>query len=367
MSLRRFYNKIFPERFGPYWKKIEKNSKLDADIRYITNTFIKSESYKYVSNFWHILNKANYRSLINEGFDGYGTNISNSYFTFNYFKDEYLPNCFSKLENVNEINLKAEIFKKQKNFNYKESCIYNYLCLLLFENLKKTKYFDYLHKLKDETYLGFSDPFIKIDGINVSTDKLISLFDLEKINSFKKLEGINTLLEIGSGSGRLSECILTFHNKINYVICDIPPAIYISYKRLKLAFPNKKISLLLDNNDKESLTQKIKNNDISFIFPHQLKFINSKYFDIILAVDCLHEMDKEIQNLYFSFVDNLTKNFYFSIWNKTKNHYSKSLFKKTERLDFNKGDYAIPKNWENIFKENLIFPSNYLGLGYNIK
>ena len=97
MSLKKIYNKIFPERFGTYWKKVENNSKLDTEIKYITNTFIKSESYKYVSNFWHILNKANYQSLITEGLDSYGSNISNSYFTFNYLEDEYLTNCFKKL------------------------------------------------------------------------------------------------------------------------------------------------------------------------------------------------------------------------------------------------------------------------------
>ena len=47
---------------------------------------------------------------------------------------------------------------------------------------------------------------------------------------------------------------------MKYIICDIVPAIYISYKRLKLAFPNKNISLLVDENDKTKL------NEISNIF-----------------------------------------------------------------------------------------------------
>jgi putative sugar O-methyltransferase len=195
------------------------------------------------------------------------------------------------------------------------------------------------------------------------------LFDLEKINSFNNLENVNRLLEFGSGSGRLSECILTFYNKINYVICDIPPAIYIAFKRLKLAFPNKKISLLINNNSKESLEEGIKNNDISFIFPNQLKLLNNKLFDIVIAIDCFHEFDKKVLKLYFRLINNLTSNFYFSIWNRTKNFYYKydKIFKEIERLDFEKGDYPIPKNWKNVFKKNLIFPSNQLGLGYNIK
>ena len=54
------------------------------------------------------------------------------------------------------------------------------------ENLKKTKYLNHLKQLNDNTSLGFNDPFIKIDGTNVSTDKIVSLFDLENINKFNK-------------------------------------------------------------------------------------------------------------------------------------------------------------------------------------
>ena len=66
-------------------------------------------------------------------------------------------------------------------------------------------------------------------------------------------------------------------------------------------------------------------------------------------------------------IKNITNIFYFSIWNKTKNFHSRTILKKTERLNFEQEDYLIPKNWTNTFKENLLFPSNQLGLGYSIK
>ena len=67
----------------------------------------------------------------------------------------------------------------------------------------------------------------------------------------------------------------------------------------KLGFPNKKVSLLISNNEQEALNNEINNNDISFIFPHQLSLINKKLFDLIVAIDCLHEMDRKTLNLYF--------------------------------------------------------------------
>ena len=58
---------------------------------------------------------------------------------------------------------------------------------------------------------------------------------------------------------------------------------------------------------------------------------------------------------------------YFSIWDKTKNWYSGRLLKRTERLNFNKGDYPIPQTWKMKFRENLRFPANHLSIGYFIE
>jgi hypothetical protein len=87
----------------------------------------------------------------------------------------------------------------------------------------------------------------------------------------------------------------------------------------------------------------------------------------VLAIDCLHEMDKKTIKYYFDLINDLTNSFYFSIWNKTTVPLSKTLFNSGQRLDFNKNDYNIPENWKCILNENLIFPSNFLSLGYKIK
>ena len=62
-----------------------------------------------------------------------------------------------------------------------------------------------------------------------------------------------------------------------------------------------------------------------------------------------------------------TKNFYLSIWEKTDVPYSKNILRKKNKLDYESGDYAIPENWKNIFKEKIVFPSNMLSLGFKIK
>ena len=363
----RGYYKMFPPNFLKYYKEIIKNEDIDSELRFLTENFIISKSYKLVSKYWHILGIKGYKNLIEQGIQMYASTIASDYHTFTDIHDEWIDKAHENIKDIDNINLNAQLFKKHNNFNYKSSIIYNYLCLLLFYNLKRSNVFEHLAKLQDKSYLGFDDPNIKIEKFNITTDKLISLLDYEKIDKAFNFEKIQTVLEIGAGSGRTSDAILSIKKNLNYVICDIVPTMYVSYKRLKAAFPNKKISLLVDINDKEKLEKNIKANDISFIFPHQLENLSNDLFDITIAIDCMHEMNKNTIRYYLDLVGKLSPNFYLSIWNKTKLPYSKTFFNKTTRLDFNKGDYNIPKDWDNHFKENLIFPSNYLSLGFKTK
>ena len=48
------------------------------------------------------------------------------------------------------------------------------------------------------------------------------------------------------------------------------------------------------------MMNKLLNNDILFIFPHQLSFFEKKTFDIFIAVGCLHEMDKKTIKRYMN-------------------------------------------------------------------
>ena len=369
MHLRnKFINKIFPKRFDKYWKKIEDSNNIDSTLRHITNSFINSKSYKLTSNYWHILNISNYKSLSEFGTKKYGSTIARNYYTFTEMHhDEWFDEIINNLKDSPYKIDSAEAFKKQDGFSLKESITYNYLCYLLFYSLKKTNTFQHISKLNDKTYLGFNDPYIKINDTNITTDKIISLLDYEKIQKAFEVKKFKRVLEIGAGSGRTCEAILSIEKNFKYILCDIAPAIYISYSRLKLAFPDRKISLLIDINNKIELEEKIENSDISFIFPHQLEMLNESSVDLTLAIDCMHEMDKSTIQYYFKLFGHFTKNFYLSIWEKTDVPYSNKILGKKNKLDYNSGDYAIPKNWKNIFKEKIVFPSNMISLGFKVK
>ena len=358
------FKKIFPDRLHRYWKKNEKSYKIDDTLRHITNSFIKSKSYKMVSNYWHILSVHNYEVILDKGIKVYGSTVAKNYYTFTEIYDEWIEGSINNLKsypyNINSLDL----FKNHDGLKLKESITYNIICYLTFHNLKKKNSLQHLNKLNDKSFLGFNDPFINIEGFKISTDKVISLLDYEQIQKAYNLKKFKKILEIGAGSGRVCDTILSIEKHLNYIICDIAPALYLSYTRLKLAFPNKKISLLIDVNNKVELEKQIENNDISFIFPHQLEILNGKSVDLILGIDCFHEMDKSINDYYFKLINNISKNFYFSIWELNLLPGS-GIFKKTY-LEYERGDYNIPNNWKTILKENLVFPSNQISIAFEI-
>ena len=363
--MKKFIQKIYPKRFGDYWKKVRNNKKLDKDLIFISDEFIESRSYSMVSNQWHIYNIYHYKILLKNNIKKLGITIFGHYHNFFHLDKDLTKSLFNSIDDKAIKNTKVNILKLHNDLNLEDNLNHNFLLLLLFYNLKKNRYFKFLRYLKDKTFLNYGNPYINIDNYKITSDKIISLFDLEYI---EKLTNLNKkkILEIGAGSGRTSDCIMSIRNCSQYTICDIPPAIFLSYRRLKLRFPRKKVFLLINENNPEHLIKKINESDICFIFPHQLELIQKKFYDITIAIDCFHEMNHETLKFYFKNISIISDKIYFSIWKKIKNWYSGGILKKTEKLNFDNNDYPVPKKWKLNFKRELRFPSSFYGIGYKI-
>ena len=360
------YNELRIYNFKRFWSKNSNNSSIEKNLKEITDLFINSESYNFVSNYWNYLNIKNFKQIINHGgIKNYANTIAKNYYYLDRFEDKDIKQTCEKIKN-DLINFKFNLFKKQEYLNYGESIHYNTVIALLYLNLKKKRIFEKLKDLSDEGYLGFNDPFLEIDNVNLTTDKINALFDYEKIDKFVKLQNIKSILEIGAGSGRTSQAIMTFNQDLRYIISDIPPAIFISYTRLKKTFPDKKIKFLFKYKNEKSLMDEINNNDISFIFPHQMKDIQNKFIDLTLAIDCIHEMDKKTIKNYFHQINKFSNLFYFSVWKKTIVPYSGTFTKTSNQLDYYSRDYPIPDNWKKTFEEDLIYPSNLISAGFEL-
>ena len=359
------YNRLPIHSLRKYWLKNKSTFNLDNDLKKMIDFFIQSKSYELMSNYWNYLNIENLKQIKEQNIENYSTTVARNYYTFVGVSDEQIEQSILNVQNT-FISEKVNLYKKQINMSYTDSMKYNNLTYLLYLNLKKLELLDKLNYLSDEGYLTYNDPFLEINGHNVSSDKINSIFDYENIDKFSSFSDKKNILEIGAGSGRTSQAIVTFNKDIKYTICDIPPALFISYERLKNVFKNKKIGLLYSLNEDE-LINEINNYDISFIMPHQLNFFKNKKFDLTIAIDCIHEMDKETIKKYFYNIDRFSKLFYFSVWKKTSVPFSGILRRNSNNLDYFSNDYQIPQNWDKLYEQDLIFPSNYISSGYQIK
>lgn len=97
--------------------------------------------------------------------------------------------------------------------------------------------------------------------------------------------------EIGAGSGRLAQ---VFAEKLQgqYVIFEIPPALYVSQWYLSQLFPDKNIFRFRPFDDFSMIEAELSSTDIAFTANQITKFPD-RYFDVMLSISTLPEMSRE--------------------------------------------------------------------------
>ena len=85
-----------------------------------------------------------------------------------------------------------------------------------------------------------------------------------------------------------------------------------------------------------------------------------KTFDISIAIDCLHEMEKKIIKKYMAAFENVSKLVYFKVWEYCGLPYSFYQHYSVHK----KEDYWVQKHWKEHLKERCLYPSNFFQLGY---
>jgi len=346
-----------------FWQNIKIN-KIDNNLKKLVDYYIESESLKESSNYWNKLAIQNLEQINRLGIKKFHSSVALNYFTWIYYNDGFIRGLFNHFQKKFSKRIKiSDLLKKQKNLSPTQSINHNFILLLIYDFLIEKKQFKKLKLLEKNNFFIKESPNINIDNLTITQDKLNSLIEFEKIEKIsKKIKKIN-FLEIGAGSGRTTETILRLNKKVNkFIVADIPPAIYINFLRIKKTFKNKKVIICYKDNSLEELQKIIDKNDVIFILPHQLKYIKKKFFDVILAIDCLHEMKKETIKSYMNIFNNLGKNLYFKIWEETYvwgdfNNYLNA---------HNKEHYFINQKWKKIFKNRCICPNNYIEYGFKL-
>ena len=352
--------------FKSFWIEMNKK-KIDKDLIEVIDFFINSKSYNSVSRIWHINNIRHINQINEIGIESFASTVALDYFTFTDFDDQIIKNLITKFDKDNKISsiTNIDIFKKYKNLGYSHSINHNIVLNLLYSYLKYYGDVALLEIYRNNNYLIDQSPYIEIDNIKINHDRINSALEYVKIkNILDKYEDNINIVEIGAGAGRLTETILAHQKKkIKYFVVDIPPALYINFLRVKKNFSNKKIGIALNINTVSELMNYCKDKDILFLMPHQLEMLKDININLFVAIDCLHEMDKKSIKYYMDNIDRLGEYFYFKVLNETYVPYSFKNYLSAS----DKKSYYIRQNWNEIFKDECVFPSNYFEFAYKIK
>jgi len=342
--------------FIKWWKEYKKFNKLDLDLQLMLDDLLTNQNFKNYSPYWNYLTQSHIKILNDSGVKNFKQTIER----FHYSGEGAVG--VKLLEPIWNDNIliqydSAELLKKHDLCSEQESKQYNRANLILLNYLIKNKYHMYLEKLEEQQ---FGNPIIfNYQNKRYSFSLLSTILEISLIEKYIDLNQYNSILEIGAGSGRICDALMQINNNLNYTIVDIPPALFISWSNLSNSFKNKKIFKYRNFKNFNEIEKEFISCDIRFLSPEQLELIPNKFFDLSIAVDCLHELNKAQVDKYFYEFNRLSKFCYFKCQN-----IQWATFEKKEKYNIN--NYPVKSNWNKIIHEKCHIPNGYFHTLYKI-
>jgi putative sugar O-methyltransferase len=336
--------------FQTFWNRFPKSS-VPTELSDMVSTFVESPDFKNISRYWHHLNAINLEMIARDGADNYRKNVSFNYYTWTEIDEDKAGSLFRIAGSAQSPY--RELFRQQPGLAATLSVQHNILIAALYAAVMARPVARYFAQVRER--VTDSTPHLMIDGKPVTQDRLNSLLEFERISLLGDFAD-RTILEIGAGDGRTAACMMSLIPSVKYIIADIPPAVFLCSQNLRRLFPDRRITMAFTASSQ--LSALIRDNDLIFIFPHQLRLLANKSIDLFLAVDCLHEMTKTTINDYFAQIDRLATTFYMKVWSSTQ-----------VPLDLHRltrDDYPVRAHWKKVFDESCVFPSNFSEMGYRL-
>ncbi len=359
--LKKILRKIRPHKlpllsstkFKIWWDNFKKEKKIDKNLIMMVDYFISQENFKNSSVYWNALAKQHIIYLVNYGIENFKQTIESRHYFGEGNQKLLKPIIADKIDiSINH----SELNKKHEFISDKLSKEYNKFTLILLNYLIKKKFQNYLDKINEDEY---GNPiFITYNDKKYSFSSLNSIIELDTINKNLDIKKLNFILEIGAGSGRTCSSLIKINEKLKYTICDIPPTLFIAQKNLSHLFPHKKIFKFRNFDNYSNIKNEFENADIIFITPDQIRLLPNKIFDLSIAIDCLHEMNKSQVDNYFNEFDRLSSNIFFKCQN--------TQWANFENNKFTIDNYPVKKNWTKILHEKCFIPNDYFDAIYKI-
>ena len=360
---KKLLKKIFYENvstlkskdFEKWWLSYSYENDLDLDLKLMVNDLVLTNDFKNYSSYWNSLAKDHIKLLKEKGINNFKQTIEKHH----YWGEGTVISELLKPIYDDEILISydpKELSKKHDFCELQESKEYNKSNLILLNYLIKNNYQKYLDKLSEDK---FGNPIVfNYKNKQYSFALLNSILEIATLEKNINLDQFNSILEIGAGSGRTCSSLLKMRGNLNYTIVDIPPALFLCQSNLINTFQNKKIFKYRNFKNFKDIKKEFISSDIRFLSPEQLTLIPNKFFDLSVAIDCLHEINKVQVEWYFSEFNRLSKNLFF----KCQNNQWATFEKNKYSID----NYPVKNNWLKIIHEKCYIPNGYFNAIYKI-
>lgn len=341
-----------------WWTSFRNNVEVPLDLKMMEDYFIDSGSLVYSSNFWNDWNKKNIEQLTFFGFDHFKQTVAGNYFTWKVSIDH--PYAINLKNLVSQLNIEfapEELHRKHTLWTSEESLNFNIITMYYLNYMVNSGWGSYID-LIEEPLVG-NPPYNLYNGKRVSQDIFNSLQEYLSVVHHCPMDNISTILEIGAGYGRTAYCFLKFHPEKKYIIVDFPPALYVSQTYLSQVFPEKKVMKFRAFEQFSEIAEEFSQANIIFLTPDQLSKIPNESIDLMLAIDCLHEMKADRVEHYFKEAERLSHYFYYKCWVKT--------YVSPDDVYHLENSYPVQPHWIEIFRQPCQIPSGFFHAFYQMK
>ena len=178
-------------------------------------------------------------------------------------------------------------------------------------------------------------------------------------------EGVNfeqckRVLEIGAGYGRDAYVIASLHPQIQYVIVDIPPALYVAQRYLSSVFKDRKIFRAVEFTDFDEVREEMGSASLVFLLPHQLEKLPAGWVDLTLSISSFGEMSMNQIRQYFKEIGRVTAgHLYTKQWHRSQNPF--------DGLTLTEADYPVQQKWQKIYSRSCPVQKDFFEALYRIE
>jgi putative sugar O-methyltransferase len=203
------------------------------------------------------------------------------------------------------------------------------------------------HRDRRRVFAALSEPplgqprCVRHDGRAVSEDLCNSVLEYSSI-----LDGLpaapRSVIELGSGYGRLAWVFLRAQPGIRYVLVDIAPGLAIAQRYLTETFPHARAFRFRHFDSHAEVADELGAAQIVFLTPNQLELIPDLQADLFVNVSSLHEMSRRQIHHYFQLIDRHCHGFFYTKqWQRSVNPF--------DQLVVARDDYPVNPAWTALF------------------